>query len=371
MRKILFVMYNALDVGGIQNVMINIVRALHKEYIFDALVLSDKEGYFDEEFLSYGGKIFKNSFSKNRKSILNRIQFYLRGNFIYKSVKKVIEENGPYSAIHCHNSDEAGLALRAAKKCGVPIRISHAHTAFDSKYNLLAKLYIPFLRKLIYKNATDLIACSKKAGVNLFADHKFDLIYNTVDEKFLHNEITFNPDNTSPVLLQVGMICENKNQLFSLHVLRFLKEIYADARLCFIGMPKDAEMARYCENVKYECENLGLSDNVTFLPADTDVKAEMQKSTYVIFPSLFEGLGIVPIEAQALGVKCFLSSTVPDDVDCGGCVFLDLNSGAQAWSEQISKQFEIDHGKREECDISRFLPDNIIEEYRKLYSRPV
>ena len=366
MKRILFVMYNALNKGGIQNVIMNIVRALKDDYVFDALVLSSKDEFYDSEFLSYGGVIVKNGFhEKNR--VLNRFKFYLRGNFIKRSVRKMIKQYGPYAAIHCNIADEAGLALKAAKKCGVPIRIAHAHTAFDRRYNPIAKVYTAYLKKLIYKNATNLVACSKKAGEKLYGENNYKIIYNTVDKKFLE----FSGErgiNDSPVLLQVGMICDNKNQLFSVQVLAELKKKYPNARLTFIGEPKDNNMQKYFDNVKKECVKAGVFDAVSFLPADSDVLGEMRKSDYVIFPSKFEGLGIVPIEAQFAGIKCFVSDTVSTEVDCGGCVFLNLNNGAKVWAAKIAEQFEKDNGEREKYDTARFTPDVIMEQYRKLYN---
>ena len=364
-KKILLVAYNDLGLGGIQNVMMTIVRHLSDEFLFDIVCFDSERTNFDAEFESFGGKIFRVE-KKYRNSFTKRLDFYIRGGRIRRAIRKIILENGPYIAVHSHKAWENGLILRVAKRCGVPARIAHAHTAFDSKYHPIAGSYMAYLKRLTAKNATALVACSKKAGKNLFGENAaFHTVYNTVDERFLQDPPT-PPVFSAPVLLQVGMICHNKNQLFSIDVLSALKAIYPNAELYFIGEAKDAEMEAYFAHLKARILELGVADAVRFLPA-ADVKAEMSKSTYVIFPSFFEGLGIVPIEAQATGMKCFVSDSVTKEIDCGGCTFLSLTAGAKAWASAIDSQFQKDHGARAEYDMTRFRQEVIMEQYRKLY----
>ena len=365
-EKILLVTYNNLELGGIQNVLMNIVRHLSKEYIFDIVCFDNKKGHYDDEVTSFGGSIYRIGKSTSRDSFKSRIDFYIRGNRIVSAVKSIISEGGPYIAVHSNKGAEDGLVLQAARECNVPIRIAHAHTAFERHYNPLAKLYTDHLLKLVEKHSTVKIACSKAAGENSFRNKDYHIIYNTVDRRFLENRDQ-TPLHNTLMLLQVGLICDNKNQQFSLHVLYHLKKLHPGAQLTFIGAPKDAAMQVYYNKLVESCKQLGVDDSVTFLPANADVCDEMMKATYVLFPSKEEGLGIVPIEAQSLGMKCFISASVSREVDCGGCVFLSLNDGAVAWAECISGQFEKDRGKRTQYDISRFHPDVIMEHYEKLY----
>lgn len=368
MKKILLVMYSSFDKGGVQNVAMNIVRSMHDEYLFDAFVISEKAGFYDSEFLSYGGSLYKRQYWVEKHEMFKRFSFYLRGSFLYKTVRRIIETNGPYCAIHCNIVYEAGIVLGAAKRCGVPVRIAHSHTAFNSRYNLVARMYIAFLRKLISKNATNLIACSYDAGRSLFGNEQFMVVYNTIDRKFLENKPVLSQLFTAPRLLQVGLICENKNQLFSIRVLHALKKYYKDSSLTIIGMPKDSEMELYYSDIVGIVKKLGMASSVRFLPADADVCEEMRHSTYLVFPSKHEGLGIVAIEAQSLGLKCFVSDSVTHEVDCGGCEFIDLNQGAETWAEIIHEHFEADRGERGKYDISRFFPDVIMQMYRTIYS---
>ena len=366
MKRVLLIVHDSLGKGGIQNVVMNTVRWLSDGFRFDALILNDDDGHYDAEFLSYGGKIKKIGFNTKKCTFRKRLVYYTRGYYIYKTVRTIISENGPYVAVHCHIADEAGIALLAAKKCHVPVRIAHAHTAFDHKYNPIARLYTGYLKKLIRKNATNMVACSQKAGEKLFGENKFSVIYNTVDKRFWDCEYQ-REVHDAPYLIQVGMICDNKNQAFSLDVLKCLKERYPDAKLTFIGASKDADMERYLVKLQTKVRDFKLCDSVAFLPADSDVKAEMQRADFLVLPSLYEGLGIAAIEAQALGLKCFVSSGVPYEADCGGCVFLSLDSGVEAWAERIAEHFGADRGARQKYDMYRFAPDVIMDQYRRLY----
>lgn len=364
-RKILMVAYNGLGAGGIQNVIMNVVRNLSDEFAFDVVCFDSERTNYDE-FKSYGGQIFRAERRKYNYNLARKLDYYIRGKWIEDEIKSIITNNGPYAAIHSHKEAENGLILFTAKHCGVPVRIAHAHTAFDRKLNPIAKAYTGYLKKLIRSNATHMVACSQKAGEKLFGENGFSVIYNTVDRRFFDCSLD-HAEHEAPHLIQVGLICENKNQLFSLSVLRCLKAAYADAKLTCIGAPRDAGMERYLSGLMEKTAKFGLTGSVTFLPPDSDVKEEMEKADYLIFPSHFEGLGIVPIEAQALGMKCFVSTGVPAEANCGGNVYLSLDAGAEAWAKRIMEQFEADHGARQQYDMSRFSPDVIMEQYRKLY----
>lgn len=364
--KILLVAANNLAKGGVQNVIMEIVRNLSNVFQFDIILFDNESDIYDSEFESFGGKIYRVKCYSGENEIIRKLQFYTRGQYFWHKSKRIIQNGGPYVAIHSHKMDESAPFLNTAKRCGVPVRIAHAHTAFQRKYNPIAKVYVSILRKLLIRNATDFIACSEKAGAELFGDHPFRVIYNTIERRFL-DAGSKSELHDAPILLQVGMICDNKNQLFSLSVLQALREYYPASKLVFVGAAKDREMDRYFARLTDCIRHNNLDDAVSFLPADSDVKAEMENADYLLMPSQFEGLGIAVLEAQARGMKCFVSSAVPEKADCGGCVFLDLADGANVWAKRIAEQFESDHGAHSSYDLSRFHPDVIMGQYRKLY----
>ena len=109
MKKALMVSCEGLGRGGVQAVMMDIVRNLRGEYNFDMLLFTDEVRYYDEEFLSYGGKILRVPFYEGGNRILRKLDYYIRGGRLYRGIYKAIQENGPYDVIHCNNVYESAL----------------------------------------------------------------------------------------------------------------------------------------------------------------------------------------------------------------------------------------------------------------------
>lgn len=365
MEKILVIAANNLAKGGVQSIIMSIIRLLSSEYQFDVVTFDNHYSDHVQDVENYGGHVYRIPCYDGNNLLRKKIDFYIRGCYLKRETERIIRDNGPYIAVHSHKMVESGPFMIAAQKCGVPVRIAHAHTAFERHYNPIAKVYTALLAKMIHRYATAKVACSEKAGKSLFGKG-YRVIYNTIDRRFLEGS-TEHVANCDPVLLQVGLICDNKNQLFSIQTLKELQTRYPAARLVLIGGPKDEQMEAYFQKLKDFTVAEALADSVSFLPADSDVKAEMQKADYLLLPSHYEGLPIVALEAQSVGMKCFASTGVPVEVDCGGCIFLSLNNGAESWANRIAQQFEEDHGARQKNDMSRFMPDVIMEQYRKLY----
>ncbi|MBQ0111153.1 MAG: glycosyltransferase, partial [Oscillospiraceae bacterium] len=163
MKRVLFVVYGDLEIGGIQTVIMSIVRHLHDRYVFDAVVTIDVRGKNAEEVLSYGGNIYCIPCRINDTSFKGRTDFYIRGNRIYRSFKKILKQHGPYDVVHSNFSEETGLFLKAAKEMNIPIRIYHRHGMHEKvgEINFIRNFYLNRLNKTLFKNATNLIGCSK------------------------------------------------------------------------------------------------------------------------------------------------------------------------------------------------------------------
>ena len=144
--------------GGTETMLMNIYRKIDRNKIqFDFLYTTNEETYYDKEIKKLGGNIL-------RIDSLNIFKINKMGNQIYDCINR----NGPYQAIHAHTLFNCGIAMRAAKKSGVDIRISHSHTTADNEVGLARKIYISLMRKLILDNSTNLLACSDLAGEYLF-----------------------------------------------------------------------------------------------------------------------------------------------------------------------------------------------------------
>jgi len=360
MKKALMVSCEGLGRGGVQAVMMGIVRQLRDEYQFDMLLFTREVRYYDEEFLSYGGKILRLPHYEGKNPLLRKLDYPCRGSRLYRRILQVLQENGPYDVIHCNNGFESGICVRAAQKLGIPVRISHAHVCFDRE-NFLRRLVNQRYLKWIEKNATGRLACTREAGKVNFQESDFLVVGNAYDEARFDPE-RYPKYTKKPLLLtQIGIYGSNKNQEFSLEILQQLCRRGVDARLALVGF------GAYKRTLEQRIGQLGLSDRVQLLEADTDTPELLSRSAALLLPSVKEGFGIVLLEAQAMGVKCYVSDTVPRDADVGGCCFLPLAVGPQAWADRIIEDYVSGQGAFQTLDCSGFSSQNIMKTYRRIY----
>jgi glycosyltransferase involved in cell wall biosynthesis len=361
--KILIIAYNDLKRAGVQSVIMEIVRNIGGSCKFDIVLFSSKKSYYDEEFLSYGGKIFRLPHYEGNNTLRKRLDIYLRGRRLYSEIHGIIEKNGPYDAIHCHNEFESGLCLKAAKFFGIPLRISHTHVIHDGA-RLLRRIYNNYRRYQILKYSTDKIGCSMEACKSLYGEKEnYIVINNPYDEKrfsvarFEHNVIH------RLTLLQIGSYSYNKNQLFSLNVMKFVLRKEKDAILHFIGFDSDISQ----QLLEDEIKDNNLLGKIFFHKCDADAPLLLSQSTGFLFPSVSEGFGLVLVEAQAMGVKCFASDTVPRTTNLGGVQYIPLYWGAKKWADIIVKEYEKNQGRHENYNCSAFATGTVMRQYKNLY----
>ncbi len=364
MKKILLVLHTHLSIGGVQNVLMSIVRNLHREYQFDILCFSDKNGHYDEEFLSYGGTIHRIPYYSGNSRFRQRADFYIRGNYLYRETLKILRNNS-YDVVHCHNGFEAGIICKAAKKAGVKVRLSHVHTSDNNRGNIVRRAYINYLENQIHKNATGIIACSQVSGKAWFPKTQdMKVIYNSYnDKKFDMDLYTHTEKSNNIKLVQIGRFSSDKNQEFSIRILAEILKKHPDAILTLVGGKGDGEEKR----LKDIADNLGISKNINFVPATDKIPEILNEHNVFLFPSLKEGFGIAVIEAQAMGLSCFASDAVPIVTNCGGAKYLPLSKGPEFWSEKIIEDFERNGGERKKYDCSRFSEETVMKKYREIY----
>ena len=111
-----------------------------------------------------------------------------------------------------------------------------------------------------------------------------------------------------------------------------MKRLILSMAITCMAMTANAQgaMQKLEQEAKEKARTLGLQEKVLFLGQMSDVSEWYHAMDCFVLPSLFEGLGIVLIEAQACGLTCFVSDVVPRQVDAGGCRFFPLETGAKA-----------------------------------------
>lgn len=223
---------------------------------------------------------------------------------------------------------------------GVPQRIIHSHSSSNMGSALTGALH--HLQKPITPLfATQKLACARDAGIWFYGRRPFDVVPNAFDV----DPFTFDPDartrtlgelglsDSELVVSHVGLLSEIKNQVWSVHILRALRDSGLDADLVLVGEgPKREEIVS-------AAEALGVMDHTHLLGLRDDVPAVLQAADVSILPSLFEGLPYTALEAQAAGLPTVVSSNVSDEVAITDLVsFMSLESPASAWADRIADQ---------------------------------
>ena len=270
-------------------------------------------------------------------------------------ISKLFEVMGKkeYQIVHIHtNSRTCCIELLVAVFCRINTRIVHSHSA-SCEHRIIHK-FLGGLFKLLYTHG---VACSEEAGKHMFSHDSFTVINNGIDvELFKYNgEIRFllrkelSIDDNALVIGHVGLFNEGKNQSFLVDVFyEFLKEV-PNSYLVFIGSgPLECD-------VKEKVINLGIQKKILFLGEKSNTYDYYNVFDVFCFPSLYEGLGIVMIEAQANGLPCIASTGVPKKTDFSETTrYIELE--VECWCDALLKVNNIDREK-----ASRINKQHIIE----------
>lgn len=364
--RLLRIAFNDLGHGGIQTQFMSVTKRLQDQISTDLIVWSDKPAYYDEEFRKYG-RIFVCHHYEGSNPILRKLDYFTRYFRIKRDVYRIIKENGPYDVVHCHKFFECAPCLAAAKKAGVPIRIAHSHnTAIKPKHLTLVywikQLYNAVYRRIIRKNATAMIGCSQQAADYLFGAGYGHPVYNVIDLNRFNPERYPEQKHDGLRLIHVGNFNEQKNQLFLVDIFAELVKLCPDSHLSMIGQD-----SLYCQEVCKKIKSLGLKERISILPHDSDIPLELSRSDCFVFPSSFEGFGNVLIEAQAMGLRCFVSTEITKEADCGLLTFIPLEEGAKKWASIIASQYRETGFAKQYVDMSRFAPENNTAAFLSLY----
>lgn len=297
--------------GGLETMIMNYYRNIDRNKVqFDFLVHRQEEADYDKEIVALGGKIYHmpmlNPFSK---SYFNALDSF------FKEHK--------YDIVHCHLDCMSAYPLKIAQKNGVRVRIAHSHNkSQDKNLKYPIKLYS---KRLIPKYATHLLSCGKEAGDWMFNGKPYTILNNAIDAQSyrfdkqireeMREQLGFNQEDF--VIGHVGRFNHQKNHNFIIDVFNFVHKKNTAAKLVLVGTG-DGQKA-----IKEKVESLALSDSVLFLGNRTDVNKILQAMDVFLFPSLYEGLPLSIIEAQAAGLPCVISDNVPPE-----CIVTDLIEAA-------------------------------------------
>ena len=332
MRRAVYIV-TSMDAGGAETVFMKFYRALDKSrYQLDFCVSSDNPGFYDDEIRELGGRIVHTVKKSEGGPVAS-----------FRRLKDIAREGGYCTAVRSSQHSLSALDLLAMRAGGVPrtvFRSSNTGTVTNSsKEAALHRMFMP----LIGLAATSYVAPSTESGLYMFGksgvnSDRFSILHNAVDpqefayredaRKRIRGELGIPKD--AFVVGHVGRFNQQKNHAFLLDVFAEVARKRDDSALLLLGK------GELVENVKQNAEALGLSDRVIFAGVRRDAALCYSAMDVLAFPSLYEGLPNVVIEAQANGLPCVMSDAITKEVLVNSnAVQMSLARDCAAWAEEI------------------------------------
>lgn len=311
--------------GGLETMIMNYYRHIDRTKVqFDFLVHRDFRADYDDEIEHLGGRIYH----------VARLVPWSKS--YHHELEAFFEEHPEYKIIHVHQDCLSSVALRVAEQKRIPVRIAHSHSSSqDKNWKYFVKL---FYKQLIPRYATQLFACGKKAGDWMFGGAPYRIVQNAVNTSVYlpsgarrqNSREMLQIDETCFLVGHVGRFSYPKNHSFLIKIFSELKKKDESTKLLLVG---DGESRREIEKM---VEEQGMKDSVIFMGIRKDVPDLMQAMDVFVLPSLYEGLPVTMVEAQASGLPCFISDKVPLDCKITDSVIqLALDKSPEEWAESI------------------------------------
>lgn len=320
-----------MNCGGTQNMLMNIYRKIDRTKVqFDFLINVKEKCFFSDEIEKLGGRIFY--IPKWKPS----------NTFTYiKLLDKFLEEHPECQILHTHIASSAMFNIKSAKKHNM-YTIAHSHNMKGEGFSL-ESMFVKMGSFPVRFMADHFFSCSKESGKvrygrKVINSDKFDILKNAIDiKKYGKNEETYTAltekyqlENKF-VVGHVGRFYAVKNHMFLLDVFNEIVKKKENSVLMLVG--GGGEMQKPLEE---KIKELGLWEKVIFTGVTSDVNSFLQTMDCFVFPSFNEGLGIVVIEAECLGIPCFINKTLSEELFINENVFgLSLDESPDRWADYI------------------------------------
>ncbi|WP_241435074.1 glycosyltransferase [Bifidobacterium choerinum] len=337
--------------GGVEATIMNHYRFLdHEQVQFDFIVQDDSDNIPVKDISKAGGRIYTVPSYKNLPRYI-------------ASCEKLFSRIHP-DIVHSNMNALSVFPLQAAKRAGIPIRIAHSHST-DNPNEFVKTAAKTFLRPFSRVYPTHLVACGFLSAEWLFGKktvHDGDVHYirNAIDlQRFVFTDTkrdelrkSINVSKNQFVIGQIGRFSTQKNQTFSIDILQRLLQIIPDAVLVFLGIGDTMDA------VKEKVARLGLEHHVRFMGLRHDANSWYSAFDALLFPSLYEGLPLTIIEAQAAGLPIVASDHVTKEafVNKQLITTVALKSSPEVWARTLADTFN-KTGKRAGIDHTTVLKE--------------
>jgi glycosyltransferase involved in cell wall biosynthesis len=344
----------AIAGGGVGTWLLNMLPQLHRQGITcDFLVYQPEPMEIREQIEAHGGKILVAPSPYQPLALARRLLQILR--------------NGPpYDVIHSHVHTYSGIILCIAAVAGVPHRLAHSHmdTSVFPEYRggLWRTFYVILMRGLINRCRTAGLACSRQAARDLFGEgwekQGVNLLYCGIDLSLFEREVDreavrreLGIPGEAFVIGHVGRFVEQKNHQF---IVKIATEVIKQEPAAMFLLIGDGELR---PAIEAQVEAAGLSDRFVFTGIRADVPRLLKGAMDVfLLPSLFEGLPISVLEAQAAGRLCIISDTITPEVGVIPSLvrYVPLSAAPGKWARAVLEARDQIHGVSQE-EALRFM----------------
>lgn len=321
--------------AGAETMIMNIYRNIDRNNVqFDFAVHTKERADYDDEIISLGGRIFR--FPEYK--VYNAISYKKAWNDFFK------EHNGEFCAVHGHLGSSAALYLSVAKKFNV-FTIAHSHNCVTGLTGILYRI-LCYPQRFI---ADAFFGCSQAAGIDRFGKYVAEnpKLYKNINNGIAAEKYIYNPKIRNDyrnkfrvenkfVIGHIGRLTKVKNHKFLLEIFSEIKKQRNNAVLMLVGRGElETEIRHYAEK-------LNITKDVVFCSVRDDVSNLLQSFDVFVFPSIYEGLPVTILEAQASGLPCVVSYAVPDAAIITPQNFkkLSLKKSAAEWANYVIELYE-------------------------------
>ena len=346
--------------GGSQAMVMSLYRALNRDkYQFDFIIFTpDHDDYYDE-IHELGGRVFH--FTKFNGKNLIRVQ---------REWNQFLEEHSEYKILHSHVRSFASIYIPIAKRHGLTT-IIHSHSTSNGKS--IEGIVKTILELPLRYQADYLFACSTEAGKWLFGEkaiarENYRFIPNAISVK----DFVFSEESRSSIRCQFGITDETvvghvggfetpKNHVFMIDCFKEFLKYRPNAKLLLVGD------GTYEKKIKGLCNDYQISESVIFAGLQSNVGPYLSAMDVFLFPSLWEGLPVSVVEAQASGLRCLLSDSITKDVELTDLLFYySLSNGAHKWAETLNELVPEKRSAATEVSLNRLADFDCIQTISKL-----
>lgn len=326
--KILQILSSLNRISGVANVVMNYYRLLKDKVVFDFILYGEVEDSLTKEAESYGSTIY----------YIPKFSMTTYGKYKKQIDEFFAKHAAEYDLVHIHELMSQRVIIPIAHKYGLKVVI-HSHGEYPGRklVGTVKAIRNRFLFKGFDVNADYYLACGELAAAAFKRQKNVTVLKNGVDIRRFYNAGNLRDEygisKKTFVVGSAGRIVYQKNPFDIIKIYAAVHRKYPDSVLLMAG---EADDPGYMRQVKEVIHKENVEDSVKLIGNCSRMPELMNSFDVFLIPSLFEGLPVTAVEAQAAGLPCFCSENISQETNISGNVkFLPLSLSHDEWADAI------------------------------------